>query len=65
MSAIVFATGGTTADARTVEHPWENYQFVSSAAAQALGPLFNDLKVRAVANCLTAGNLWGGFLFAH
>ncbi|EIF0778057.1 hypothetical protein LEX67_004538 [Salmonella enterica] len=65
MSAIVFATGGTTADARTVEHPWENYQFVTSAAAQALGPLFNDLKVRAVANCLTAGNLWGGFLFAH
>lgn len=65
MSAIVFATGGTTADARTVEHPWENYQFVTSAAAQALRPLFRDLDVNAVANCLTVGNLWGGFLFAH
>lgn len=65
MSAIVFATGGTTTDARTVEHPWENYQFVTSAAAQALRPLFRDLQVRTVANCLTAGNLWGGFLFAH
>ena len=65
MSAIVFATGGTTANARTVEHPWENYQFVTSAAAQALRPLFRELQVHSVANCLTAGNLWGGFLFAH
>lgn len=61
MSAIVFATGGTTADARTVEHPWENYQFVTSTAAHALRPLFRDLQVRTVANCLTAGNLWADF----
>ncbi|MBJ9739916.1 hypothetical protein I5523_09700 [Acinetobacter oleivorans] len=65
MSVIVFATGGTTEKARTVEHPWDSYQFVTSAAAQALKPLFNELAVSSVANCLTSGNLWGGFLFAH
>lgn len=65
MSVIVFATGGTTSNARTIEHPWENYEFVISKAAQALSPLFRELKVYSVANCLTAGNLWGGFLFAH
>lgn len=65
MSVIVFATGGTTRNARTVEHPWENYQFVASTAAQTLAPLFRELQVSSVANCLTAGNLWGGFLFAH
>jgi len=65
MSAIVFATGGTTKKSRTVEHPWEHYQFVTSAAAHALSPLFRDLAVTSVANCLGAGNLWGGFLFAH
>ncbi|WP_338625859.1 hypothetical protein [Agarivorans sp. OAG1] len=65
MSAIVFATGGTTGNARIVEHPWDNYQFVTSSAAQVLRPLFMDLQARTVANCLTAGNLWGGFLFAH
>jgi len=65
MSVIVFATGGTTEKSRTVEHPWENYQFVTSSAAHALSPLFRDLAVTSVANCLGAGNLWGGFLFAH
>lgn len=65
MSVIVFATGGTTSQARTIEHPWENYQFVTATAAEALAPLFGDLQVSSVANCLTAGNLWGGFLFAH
>ncbi|MDC9580528.1 hypothetical protein PSI15_02895 [Xenorhabdus sp. PR6a] len=65
MSVIVFATGGTTEKSRTVEHPWEHYQFVTSSAAHALSPLFNDLAVTSVANCLGAGNLWGGFLFAH
>ncbi|MBN6534037.1 hypothetical protein JZM40_20700 [Acinetobacter pittii] len=65
MSVIVFATGGTTEKARTVEHPWDSYEFVTSAAAQALKPLFNELAVSSVANCLTSGNLWGGFLFAH
>ncbi|ECG1392285.1 TPA_asm: long-chain fatty acid--CoA ligase [Salmonella enterica subsp. houtenae serovar 45:g,z51:-] len=65
MSVIVFATGGTTSKARTIEHPWENYEFVISRAAQALSPLFSGLEVHSVANCLTAGNLWGGFLFAH
>jgi len=65
MSVIVFATGGTTEKSRTVEHPWDNYQFVTATAAQALAPLFRDLSVASVANCLGAGNLWGGFLFAH
>ncbi|MCS1352610.1 long-chain fatty acid--CoA ligase [Mechercharimyces sp. CAU 1602] len=66
MSVIVFATGGTTGKSRTVEHPWENYQFVTSTAAKVLSPLFRDLSVSSVANCLgAAGNLWGGFLFAH
>ncbi|MGM3175481.1 hypothetical protein [Dickeya lacustris] len=65
MSVIVFATGGTTENSRIVEHPWDNYQFVTSTAAKALSPLFRDLSVSSVANCLGAGNLWGGFLFAH
>lgn len=65
MSAIVFATGGTTEKSRTVEHPWEHYQFVTSTAAHALSNLFRELPVTSVANCLGAGNLWGGFLFAH
>ncbi|MEO3325599.1 hypothetical protein ABN097_24040 [Enterobacter cloacae] len=65
MSVIVFATGGTTTDSRIVEHPWDNYQFVTLSAAQALRPLFRELQVKSVANCLTAGNLWGGFLFSH
>ncbi|HFD9220200.1 TPA: hypothetical protein ACF632_001740 [Salmonella enterica] len=65
MSVIVFATGGSTKKSRTVEHPWEHYQFVTSSAAHALSPLFKDLAVTSVANCLGAGNLWGGFLFAH
>lgn len=65
MSVIVFATGGTTDKSRTVEHPWEHYQFVTATAAHALSSLFSELPVVSVANCLGAGNLWGGFLFAH
>ncbi|EDK0678755.1 hypothetical protein GFW62_23255 [Salmonella enterica] len=65
MSVIVFATGGTTKKSKTIEHPWEHYQYVVSSAAHALSPLFRDLAVTSVANCLGAGNLWGGFLFAH
>lgn len=38
MSVIVFATGGATEHSRMVGRLWENYQFVTSAAAQALTP---------------------------
>ncbi|WP_330168021.1 hypothetical protein [Bartonella grahamii] len=65
MSHIIFATGGTTRVPKTLRHKWLNYEFVTHSAAKKLETVFKDCSVNAVANCLTAGGLWGGFLFAH
>ncbi|ETS30624.1 hypothetical protein BB987_01785 [Photorhabdus temperata] len=65
MVNIVFATGGTTGKSRIIRHSWKKYQFVTHEAAKSLKTVFSDFSVHSVANCLTAGNLWGGFLFAH
>ena len=65
MGDIVFATGGTTKNSKLFKHDWECYEFSVSKAAISLEEVFNKLSVCNVANCLTAGNLWGGFLFAH
>lgn len=50
---------------KTLRHKWLNYEFVTHTAAKNLKTVFKDCSVKSVANCLTAGGLWGGFLFAH
>ncbi|PIT69748.1 hypothetical protein [Bartonella tribocorum] len=65
MSYIIFATGGTTRVPTTLRHKWLNYAFVTHTAAKNLKTVFKNCSVKSVANCLTAGVLWGEFLFAH
>lgn len=63
--AMVFATGGTTARSRIVRHPWVDFEFVCATSADAVKPLFRHHEARSAANCMTAGNLWGGFIFVQ
>jgi phenylacetate-CoA ligase len=65
MSKIVFATGGTTGKSKIVEHDWSMYNFVTEVAAAKFSDLVKAYDIKKIANCFTAGNLWGGFLFAH
>lgn len=65
MSKIVFATGGTTGKSKIIEHDWNMYNFVTEVAADKFSYLVKSYGIKKVANCFTAGNLWGGFLFAH
>jgi len=64
-NGIVFATGGTTRKARFVQHKWQDFDFVCQQASEKLLPVFEKYKVSKVANCMTAGGLWGGFIFVQ
>ncbi|KAA1179008.1 hypothetical protein [Photorhabdus heterorhabditis] len=62
---IYFSTGGTTSKGKNVFHSWSQFNFVNQIAAMKMKPYFDKLGIKKVANCLTSGNLWGGFLFGH
>lgn len=63
---LLFLTGGTSSNVRkNVSHTWEQYEFVTGIGARILSAYAAEYSVESVANCLAAGDLWGGFLFAH
>ncbi|WP_028672315.1 hypothetical protein [Saccharospirillum impatiens] len=64
-NGIVFATGGTTKKARVVQHAWEDFEFVCQQSATKIRPIFSQLSVEKIANCMAAGGLWGGFIFVQ